>query len=746
MAQIVINEVSQNYTYNIGTNSFATVALPMTSCWGPGFFDPDSAGMELEDMLEHTAWERFPATQAGLESFVSTYRGPAANYRLTNDYSYQMAMTLLTAGYDVLICRMSPGTAAEGEIKCGDAKLHVKAKYPGTFGNTLRVEIKKFGYKTRKGEDKYYWNVITSILDDSGIKTSVENLTLVFEIENATDTILYYDEVDSNFITLSVEGKIKDAADTKFETIDTNIRNTLPCTDLKKGTDKPLNPEDASEGALLHYYTNIAKDTAEYGGLETILLALQQRLEAETPDATAAQELTAILEALTGDDAADVVTAVNAANHEAGSAEPVGTDITTAGAQFLLDNKLDPESTGGRYIQLLEDAIKLAEKRYAYIDDSSEGETSDHQYISALESLMTTEPDEVRAANIKYMEWLYTYAVGLKVADGSYQGVYDLLKDKLTYNPNRIISPGWDDQNIMYITDDDSFVNLHDISPLIWKLINVAYYSRCATSLIDIPRSLKRGSVYDEDLNNPGYVQKISRAVPNDTVGDVNGSLYQSHSAIFAPWGRYTYVGTSKQAIASPSFLALMIQRAQILNQANQYEWALPTNRKHNLRIGKMDYNVSKKYLDEWQKLEGVGVNVITAIPDLGTNIWGNSTLFEVPPATYQALANLSTRYLVNAVEDVIYRVGIGITFSYNNEQAYNKFYAGVTPILDTMKNVGAIDDYYVKMSADINGLDHVNANTVIGKVYLVVNGVINDIVCDLIALPPGVDLNQFKA
>jgi len=38
-----------------------------------------------------------------------------------------------------------------------------------------------------------------------------------------------------------------------------------------------------------------------------------------------------------------------------------------------------------------------------------------------------------------------------------------------------------------------------------------------------------------------------------------------------------------------------------------------------------------------------------------------------------------------------------------------------------------------------------VNANTVIGKIYLVVNGVINDIYVDLIALPPGVDLSTVR-
>lgn len=64
----------------------------------------------------------------------------------------------------------------------------------------------------------------------------------------------------------------------------------------------------------------------------------------------------------------------------------------------------------------------------------------------------------------------------------------------------------------------------------------------------------------------------------------------------------------------------------------------------------------------------------------------------------------------------------------------------------DWYDDSGAIDDYYVKMSADINGLDQVNANTVIGKIYLVINGVINDIIVDLIALPPGTDLNQYRS
>ena len=619
MAQITINEISQNYTYNIGTNSFCTVALPITASWGPAFVDPASTGQDLETVLENTSWQKFPATQAGLESFVSTYRGPAANYRIAGDYSYQMAITLLTSGYDVLVCRLCPGTHAEatsyvvGPEQLEDtASLTIKAKYPGTFGNSLTATLNKV-------PNKNYWNLIVYVVDSSGVKTAVENVVFAFEVDHTSDLILHISEVESDFLTFTVTGDIKD--DSIFST------NVIELGNNVKGSDK---------------------------------------------------------------------------------AAPGPTSPTVA-------------------------ALKYAQKRYGLAAD----DFNSVHYVSELSRLANTPVvDKAKAEAIEYNEWLYTNAIY----------VYDLLKDKLAYNPNRVISPGWDDQDITSITGE-TVTRIGTVSPLHVKLMDVAYHSRCATALLDIPRSLPRSAVYNESTSSAeeGYAQMLARLQPNNAANDVNGSLYHTHSALFAPWGQYKYVGTNKQNPASPSFQALLIQRAMIQNQSVQYEWAMPTNRKHKLALGKLDYSVPKKLLDVWQKLEGVGVNVITSIPDLGTSLWGNSTLYEVPPATYQALANLSTRYLVNAIENVAYKAGVSITFQYNNDEAYSKFYAAVTPILDTMKNVGAIDGYYVKMAADINGLDQVNANTVIGKIYLVINGVINDIVVDLIALPPGTDLTQFQ-
>lgn len=604
MANITINEISQNYSYNIGSSSFCTVALPITASWGPALVDPESAGKDIKDLLESIVWKKFPATQAGVESFISTFRGPAANYRIAKDYSYQMALTLLANGYDVLVCRLCPGTAASAEIEGKDGgKFIFKAKYAGTFGNSLQIKLQKV-------TNRDYWNAIIYVVDTTGVKTAVENLVFTFDVETSTDSILHISEIESKFIDFVVE--------------------------------------------------DINSDSVEFTG-----------------------------------------------------------DITAIELKGASDRAAE-----GTAADMMDDAIALAEKRYAMAAGASVTE-----YKAAL-TAAKAKIDVARASSIRYMEWLYTYAMY----------AYDLLKDKISYAPARLISPGWDDQNIEEI-QGSAIASCPAISPLHVKLMDVAYHARCTVAYIDIPKSLPRSLVHNDSSQTPGYAQILARYSPAD---NLDGSLYNSHSALFAPWGQYTYTGTSKLASASPSFLALLIERAMIKNQSLQYEWIMPSSRKQNLHIGKLAYTIPKSVLDTWQNTEGTRINILTDMPDMGTILWGNATLFEVPPATYQALENLSTRKLVNAIEDVVYRVGLGITFNYNNDEAYSKFYVGVSPILDSMRNAGAIVDYKIKMSSDINGVDSVNANTVIGKIYLTVNGVIEDINVDLIALPSSVDLANY--
>ena len=101
-------------------------------------------------------------------------------------------------------------------------------------------------------------------------------------------------------------------------------------------------------------------------------------------------------------------------------------------------------------------------------------------------------------------------------------------------------------------------------------------------------------------------------------------------------------------------------------------------------------------------------------------------------------------KYSSRSFENIVYKTGISITYQYNNQEAYSTFVASVLPILDTMKNSGAISAYKIRMSLDINELDQVAANSVIGTIIIQVNGVIQNITVDLIALPPTADINAY--
>lgn len=675
MAQIVVNEISQNYSYRNTDTNFCTVAFPITSSWGPGFFDPAAYFSDTEDdadgiahMLDEVEWKHFPSTQEGLQSFIATYRGAATGYRLVNDYSYQQAVTLLCAGYDVLVCRICPGTLATGTLTQSEGNaINFRAKYPGTFGNNIQITIKKSSYFDKNASEKEnykrtYWTLITYVIDSSGVKTSVETRSMVFNEDNATDNVPYYKEIVSNFYDItSIDGTIQE--------------NSAAAT--PKWTDP------------------VYKKAVNY-----------VRLGADEKSTR-------------------------------------GTDYNDT----LEDSAMDFE--------------KIAKIRYDWASNyvmTYGGADNTYTYPAGIKALVKNK-DINEKRRLYAREWILSHLVGTKATNEDNEvvgGVFDLLKDKLSYNPSRIYGAGFDDQDFTVYESDVSKLTDYigsksdntcklPISPLHLKLMDVAYNSRCAVSYLDIPRCVFRKHVHIEDENNAeriGYTQKLARVTPNNASFEVDDSLFVTHSALFAPWGRFKYAGMSSYHRACPSFFELLIHRAQLRNQADQSEWLLPSDRTHNIKVLDLDYKVPKKLLDKWQKLDGASVNIIANIPGLGITNWGNSTLYEVPVETYQALANLSTRWLVDAIKDVIYQVGLSVTFQYNNQQAYDKMYAGTVPILDHMVSAKAIEDYYVKYNADLNQVDHVNANTVVGTVVISVYGVINDINVDLVAIPAGIGLD----
>ena len=202
------------------------------------------------------------------------------------------------------------------------AQFDISAKYPGTFGNSLVIKLEQ---KSKNLTGYPYWNLIVYVKTATNI-TAVENLIFTTNSEvSAKYDILYVDEVESKFITITPSGD----------------------------------------------YENI-----ESGG------KLEKQLKG-------------------GDDREDTSTL----------SVP---EIRAKAVQYALDRY--GSSPAGGYVACLG----------AYSSDS-----------------------QFEWENFLYREWLYT------VATGTYNihrqdGVYYLLTDKLTYNPDRIISPSWDDQDFTW--------------------------------------------------------------------------------------------------------------------------------------------------------------------------------------------------------------------------------------------------------------------------------------------------------
>lgn len=717
MAQITINEISQNYTFNVGDAQYATVAMPITAAWGPAYLDPatltdaGAGDAAIDAMLDQTKWLHFPSNQAGMESFMATFRGPASNWKVTKDYSYQQAVTLLAAGYDLLVCRVCSGAKAQGNFTVSSTPAFtVKAKYAGTFGNNLRADLVQI---TNPLIADKYWSLVIYAVNDDGSMTSLENILFCFDLTNHNYTdgnIPHITEVESNYVDLI---NLTATDTTTFDTTDGSVTTTLTGGSDTFNLDPTSVPHTvAGDPAVTTWYTSIELSSApaDWSTTYTTYFVLTQDPTTKVWSATTAPETFA-----------------------AGTYYQVSTEQAATAEAWIAKAK---DLVAIRYNIANADSVSTPEGFNKGVPKNTQ---RNQTYYKAWSSATT---DLALLSGLVNLEWCYNAAFL----------VYQLLKDKLNYNPQRIISPGWDDQNIYAVTGNvktfDVTTNLLDeISPLHQAIMDAAFWGRCATGFIDIPKACPRNLVWNPATDHAGYAQLLARFDVTSSMllsSNGNAALYTTHYALFAPWGQYIYSGTAKMATASPSFLALMIQRAQILNQSSQYEWLLPENRKHNLKIGKMDYEVPDKLRQQWQSQSGARVNIITYIPDYNINLWGNSTCFEVPPATYQALANLSTRYLFNAIENQVYKIGISLTWYYTNEQSIGKFYAGCRPLLDQMRQLGAIEDYRIEMSVDINGEDHINANSLIGKIYITPYGCVEQITVDLIALPQGTSLAGF--
>ena len=318
------------------------------------------------------------------------------------------------------------------------------------------------------------------------------------------------------------------------------------------------------------------------------------------------------------------------------------------------------------------------------------------------------------------------------------------LTDPICYDWDALVQGIADDQYVpksFLEANKDTFFMEYEVSTLVTRMIEVAANSKCGAALIGTPFGMPRGI----QTGTGASAVKTGALKYKDAISQVVGPVYSTFGEVVGPWCKTTLALAGANSWIAPEVAhLLLIINSKGIGGQNKW-WMVPAGMIGTGIVHTPEYKIKRHYLDLIQDHdEGVCLNPLMEVPGKGFTCFGNSTLWDKQLGSYNALQNLSTRFLTNRVKQRIWDTALQILFRYNNEDAYSHFYAGLSPLLDEMRAVGALTGneynpwgYRIIMNPDIVNLDRINANTVIGKVELAVTGVIDTVVVDLFLLPP---------
>ncbi len=626
MPRINITEHSETYSFQVRNNNYATVALPICAIWGPAFVADD------ED--NNPDWLHFEAGYRGTTDFLDTFKGPNP-YLGPRDKSFDYAVKLLSAGYDILVKRtdgvglksQGSGAVQKGETADDDIRCVATAKYPGTYGDRLRVVLQAHGNAT-VGSVTIYEQISTG----NRKLLEIKNVALVDSV--ATETMPIISDVDFEYINHLQFGK-------------------------GSTTLVPVSPS--------------AVNWAQY--------------------------LTTPFELALGG----------------------GTDSTP----YVIGTSTAPTA---------ENIMALVNDR---LNDSGSAQSSAFKtYMSALTS----------TADAAELKLLYNQ----QILYSRFEKCLEELTDPICYNWDVVFNALIDDQYVpkSYLETLPIATRYeYKVTSTMLVMADVAQRSKCGCAFIGLPFNCPRGTkVGNAPTGALMLMQELSDDLVTGRTHVVEPNEARSTFAeLVGPWCKTTLAYKGENSWVTPELAhLLLIINADGIGGINKW-WMVPAGMTSTGVVYTPEYKIKKSYLDLIQNHdEGVCLNPLMEVPGKGFTCFGNSTLWDKPLGTYNALQNLSTRLLCNRVKQRIWDVALQILFKYNNENAYSHFYAGLSPLLDEMRSVGALTGnednplgYKIIMNPDIINLDRINANTVIGKVYLAVTGVIDTVNVDLFLLPP---------
>jgi hypothetical protein len=871
MPRINIYEHSETYSFQVRSNNYATVALPIAAIWGPTFLEGD------EDA--NPDWVHFPAGYRGTTDFVQTFRG-ANTYLGSREKSYEYCLKLLAAGYDILVKRvdglgdkaryeafiMPTGSTVEAVAAhsvmtlqpddisspippektpyhfldpiIGEDSSKITWVEDGITGNLSLAasgvvwDAEKQQYvkgsrnqflieATAANKDQYIVAfqkpIVTTSTMTTDTKISIGRLSTIgkqVEAQGTMDVIVYnkttkealekrkisLKEVYCSFGASTVTGASRKATTVSWTIPDFNyikIKSLPLLLQLKQSTSANNFWSSNSEDAALGYITLRVGDDATDGS-STTLTATNYILgggvmSVRIPTNADTLKVTAKYPGSFGNNLKiRIRCSLNAKGYKIGTVEVfdnnghtqhpndiVPTDqlleiVSVAfDAEAATDNQpLITEATFANietpmfYATLNSVSVEPSEypvgmtvfSLYAGTDYALSCVTGAHEgqtpTATDVVAIVSERFDNSGSSYINYIDKIAkAYAAtdtdslirlyNQQMLYHNFEQCLPELTDPLNYDWDAVFCGIADDQYIpkSFLAANPAFPMDFEVTSIMTKMVEVAASSKCGVAIIGTPFGMPRGIQTGVGSN----AVRTGALKFKDDLSSAVGTVYSTFGEVVGPWCRTTLALSGSNAWICPELAHLLL----IINSAgtggiNKW-WMVPAGMLGTGVVHSPEYKIKKAYLDLIQDHdEGVCLNPLMEVPGKGFTCFGNSTLWDKPLGTYNALQNLSTRLLTNRVKQRIWDTALQILFKYNNEDAYSHFYAGLSPLLDEMRSVGALTGndynpwgYRIIMNPDIINLDRINANTVIGKVELAVTGVIDTVDVDLFLLPP---------
>lgn len=795
MPRINIYEHSDTYSFQVTNKAYACIAFPITAIWGPVYNSDDDLNPD---------WIRFEAGFRGTTDFVNTFRGPNPSLG-ARDKSYDYALKLMSAGYDILVKRADGFglTASSNEVfsYASGSRAGVTATVAATTTTALTGIAATAGFDGELGNRIKVWVEPKNFVKDADVnkptnestdwslkKDFAQQLTIrVYlagsEQASATDiTCMTIRPTDTLIETHSVtivypQGGTGMSALQTVSLPNSNYISTLQValSYANRYTGRPASQWIATLGktatgtgdyaawaqtangvgggdANFGQFTIPAKYPGSYGNQLKVRIKVgndnygrkigtvevfDRNGYTNSPNAVIRTDQLLEMQSVAFDinsatDSQPYITEATFSNlgtvtiqHE--ELLQVGTYVTSllGGTDYAAEGSGIPAAPAidVQIKTIVHNRVPESATFVKYID----AQVGD----STASPAIAPEATQERIVQIWNQQSVFANA----------EKMLGELTDPLIYDWDAVFMAIGDDQYVPLSWQESHPQYVMDYEPTTAHLamLEAAANSKCGAALIGTPFGMKRGVYNEIDGTATGAVK-----FKND-LSAMAGQTLSTFGELVGPWCKGTLPINGANAWVTPELAhLLLIINAQGVGGQNKW-WMVPAGMTGTGIVHSPEYRIKKAYLDVIQNHdEGVCMNPLMQVPGKGFTCFGNSTLWNKPLGTYNALQNLSTRFLTNRVKQRIWDTALQILFKYNNENAYSHFYAGVSPLLDEMRAVGALTGteanpwgYRIIMNPDIINLDRINANTVIGKVELAVTGVIDTVDVDLFLLPP---------